>query len=52
MTIAFARPGPMFRLGTLVKRSDLLERQGNTTCLCSPTNIPCESDSASLDWAE
>ncbi|CAG8721273.1 15505_t:CDS:1, partial [Gigaspora rosea] len=43
MTIAFARPSPKFRLGTLVKRSDFLERQDNTTCLCPPKNVPCDS---------
>lgn len=43
LSIAFAKPTPRIMVGTLFKRSDLAERQGSTTCLCPPTNVPCDS---------
>ncbi|CAG8785782.1 2385_t:CDS:1, partial [Dentiscutata erythropus] len=43
LSLAFAKPTPRIMVGTLFKRSGLVERQDNTTCLCPPTNVPCDS---------
>jgi hypothetical protein len=37
VTFASARPSSRIMIGTLIKR------QGVATCLCPPTNVPCDS---------
>ncbi|RIA95877.1 hypothetical protein C1645_756605 [Glomus cerebriforme] len=43
VTFASARPSQRIMIGTLVKRQATTPGGDATTCLCPPTNVPCDS---------